>query len=139
MIQASTAFWPGYPERTEIHGTKGTAIISGDKLTTWDVENDSGDPAPVAQGRRVRRIRPDGDFARAVRAPVPRLRRSDHERAASRWWPARRVIEALEMWTRSTDRAARGSRSVWAGDPPNHGRLHQRSNSRTVRSKSFIR
>ena len=38
---------PGYTERIEIHGTKGTAIISGDKLTTWDVENDSGEPAPV--------------------------------------------------------------------------------------------
>jgi UDP-N-acetyl-2-amino-2-deoxyglucuronate dehydrogenase len=47
VVQAATAFWPGYPERTEFHGTKGTAIISGDKLTTWDVENDSGDPAPV--------------------------------------------------------------------------------------------
>ena len=49
VIQASTAFWPGYTERTEFHGTKGTAIISGDKLTTWDVENDSGEPAPVAK------------------------------------------------------------------------------------------
>jgi len=49
VIQASTAFWPGYTERTEFHGTKGTAIISGDKLTTWDVEKDSGDPAPVAK------------------------------------------------------------------------------------------
>ena len=48
VIQASTAFWPGYTERIEIHGTKGTAIISGDKLTTWDVENDAGEPAPVA-------------------------------------------------------------------------------------------
>src|SRR5690242_13751288 len=47
VIQASTAFWPGYTERIEIHGTKGTAVISGDKLTTWDVENDSGDPAPI--------------------------------------------------------------------------------------------
>jgi len=47
VLQASTAFWPGYTERTEFHGTKGTAIISGDKLTTWDVENDSGEPAPV--------------------------------------------------------------------------------------------
>ena len=46
VIQASTAFWPGYTERVEIHGTKGTAIISGDKLTTWDVQNDSGDPPP---------------------------------------------------------------------------------------------
>src|SRR5215475_5765063 len=47
VVQAATAFWPGYPERTEFHGTKGTAIISGDKLTTWDVEDDSGEPAPV--------------------------------------------------------------------------------------------
>jgi UDP-N-acetyl-2-amino-2-deoxyglucuronate dehydrogenase len=49
VFQAATAFWPGYTERTEFHGTKGTAIISGDKLTTWDVENDSGDPAPVSK------------------------------------------------------------------------------------------
>lgn len=47
VIQASTAFWPGYPERLEIHGTKGTAVITGDRLTTWDVQDDSGDPAPV--------------------------------------------------------------------------------------------
>src|SRR5579884_3324806 len=49
VVQASTAFWPGYTERLEIHGTKGTAIISGDKLTTWDVQDDSGDPAPLAR------------------------------------------------------------------------------------------
>src|SRR5690242_9202642 len=49
VIQASTAMWPGYPERTEFHGTKGTAVITGDKLTTWDVENDSGEPAPVSK------------------------------------------------------------------------------------------
>jgi predicted dehydrogenase len=49
VVQASTAMWPGYPERTEFHGTKGTAVISGDKLTVWDVENDDGEPAPLAQ------------------------------------------------------------------------------------------
>jgi UDP-N-acetyl-2-amino-2-deoxyglucuronate dehydrogenase len=53
VIQASTAFWPGYTERIEIHGTKGTAIISGDQLTTWDMLDDEGentsDPAPLAQ------------------------------------------------------------------------------------------
>jgi UDP-N-acetyl-2-amino-2-deoxyglucuronate dehydrogenase len=49
VIQASTAFWPGYSERIEIHGTKGSAIFTGDKLTAWDVENDSGEPAPVAR------------------------------------------------------------------------------------------
>lgn len=48
IVQASTAFWPGYSERVEIHGTRGTAIITGDKLTTWDVQNDSGDAPPLA-------------------------------------------------------------------------------------------
>lgn len=47
VIQAATAFWPGYPERIEIHGTKGTCVITGDKLTKWDVANDEGEPAPV--------------------------------------------------------------------------------------------
>jgi len=47
VIQASTAIWPGYSERIEIHGTKGTCIFTGDKLTTWGVDGDSGGPAPV--------------------------------------------------------------------------------------------
>ncbi len=47
VIQASTSFWPGYSERVEIHGTLGTAIFTGDKLTSWDVADDAGDPAPV--------------------------------------------------------------------------------------------
>jgi UDP-N-acetyl-2-amino-2-deoxyglucuronate dehydrogenase len=47
VLQASTALWPGYPERIEIHGTKGSAIVTGDKLTRWDVQNDTGDPAPI--------------------------------------------------------------------------------------------
>ena len=49
VIQAATAIWPGYPERLEIHGTRGTAIVTGDQLTSWDVQDDSGDPAPVMQ------------------------------------------------------------------------------------------
>jgi predicted dehydrogenase len=48
VIQAATAFRPGYPERVEIHGTKGTAIVTGDRLTTWDVKDDAGPPAPVS-------------------------------------------------------------------------------------------
>jgi UDP-N-acetyl-2-amino-2-deoxyglucuronate dehydrogenase len=51
VIQASTAFRPGSPERLEIHGTKGTAIIAGDRLVTWDVEesleNDLPDQPPL--------------------------------------------------------------------------------------------
>ena len=48
VIEASTAMWPGYPERIELHGTRGTAIVTGDKLTTWDVQDDTGEPAPLA-------------------------------------------------------------------------------------------
>ena len=48
VIQASTAIWPGYSERVEIHGTRGTAVITGDKLTTWDVQDDEGDAPPLA-------------------------------------------------------------------------------------------
>lgn len=47
VLQASTAVWPGYPERIEIHGTKGSAIITGDRLTSWDVMNDAGPPPPL--------------------------------------------------------------------------------------------
>lgn len=49
VLQASTAFWPGSAERIELHGTKGTAIVSGDKLTSWDVQDDAGEPAPVVK------------------------------------------------------------------------------------------
>lgn len=47
VLQAATCLWPGYPERLEIHGSKGTAIVTGDKLTTWDVQDDAGADAPI--------------------------------------------------------------------------------------------
>jgi UDP-N-acetyl-2-amino-2-deoxyglucuronate dehydrogenase len=49
VIQAATALWPGYSERIEIHGTKGSAIVTGDQLTVWDVKGDEGAPAPISQ------------------------------------------------------------------------------------------
>ena len=48
VIQAATAIHPGYPERMEFHGTKGSATITGDRLTAWDVEGDAGVDAPLA-------------------------------------------------------------------------------------------
>lgn len=47
VIQASTAFWPGSPERIDIHGTNGTAIMTGDHISAWQVKDDCGEPAPV--------------------------------------------------------------------------------------------
>lgn len=43
VIQASTAVLPGYPERIEIHGTKGSAVVTGDRLSVWDVADDMGE------------------------------------------------------------------------------------------------
>ncbi len=85
VIQASTAFWPGYTERVEIHGAKGTAVISGDQLTAWDVLDDAdanrADPAPVAANvssgssdpmaiSLISFERQFQDFANAIRAGV---------------------------------------------------------------------
>ncbi len=47
VLQASTAVWPGYPERIEVHGTHGSAVITGDRLTGWDVKQDAGPPPPL--------------------------------------------------------------------------------------------
>ncbi len=52
VLQASTAFWPGSPERLELHGTLGTAVITGDRLTCWKIADDvavTSAPAPVAE------------------------------------------------------------------------------------------
>src|SRR5688500_18692724 len=50
VLQAATALWPGYSERVELHGTKGSAIITGDQLTTWDVKDDVGEAPPLSAG-----------------------------------------------------------------------------------------
>ena len=52
VIEAATALWPGYAERIELHGTKGSAIVTGDQLTTWDVKEDAGEPAPISQAAK---------------------------------------------------------------------------------------
>ena len=48
VIQAATAIAPGYPERLEIHGTRGSAVVSGDRLVGWDVKGDTGARPPLA-------------------------------------------------------------------------------------------
>ncbi|GAB5551146.1 MAG: Gfo/Idh/MocA family oxidoreductase [Saprospiraceae bacterium] len=37
-IEASTAIIPGYPERLEIYGTKGSVILEGGKIAAWNLE-----------------------------------------------------------------------------------------------------
>ena len=49
VIQASTAIQPGYPERIEIHGTRGSAVIEGDQLVAFDLVEGDGSDAPIAR------------------------------------------------------------------------------------------
>ncbi|NND07339.1 MAG: Gfo/Idh/MocA family oxidoreductase [Saprospiraceae bacterium] len=39
-IQASTSMWPGYPERLEIYGEKGSIILEGGKITAWNIQGE---------------------------------------------------------------------------------------------------
>ncbi len=38
-IEGSTAITPGYPARLEIYGTKGSVILEGGKIISWDIED----------------------------------------------------------------------------------------------------
>lgn len=45
VIEATTSAWPGLLKKTEIHGTKGTAIVEQDDVLRWEFEDeDPGDP-----------------------------------------------------------------------------------------------
>ena len=40
VVQASTALWPGADVRTEINGTEGTAIVTGEKMAVWQFRDE---------------------------------------------------------------------------------------------------
>lgn len=111
VIQAATAFWPGYTERTEFHGTKGTAIISGDKLTAWDVEGDAGEPAPV-----VRQVASGASDPMAISfAPFERQFREFGEAVAAGRKPlvaGEEGLQALEV-VDAIYRSCRSGARVW--------------------------
>lgn len=63
VLQNSTSFYPGMSERLEVHGAYGTAIIEGDRLKVWEV-----DQAAAA----------DGLYGRGVQSqPTPNLRTTE--------------------------------------------------------------
>ncbi len=51
-IVASTALWPGYPERLEIYGEKGSIFLEGGKISTWNVM-DKAEPAELLQQEQL--------------------------------------------------------------------------------------
>ncbi|MCP4785082.1 MAG: Gfo/Idh/MocA family oxidoreductase [Fuerstiella sp.] len=47
VIEATTAAWPGLLKKTEIHGTKGTAIVEQDDVLRWEFEDEAPDDAKI--------------------------------------------------------------------------------------------
>lgn len=45
-ITAGTALYPGYPERVEIYGEKGSILMEGGRITQWNVQ---GIPSPISK------------------------------------------------------------------------------------------
>jgi predicted dehydrogenase len=62
VVQASTALWPGTDVRIEVNGTDGTAIMTGEKMTTWQFR----DQRPADES-----IRQLGDEKQATAAGGP--------------------------------------------------------------------
>jgi UDP-N-acetyl-2-amino-2-deoxyglucuronate dehydrogenase len=47
VIEATTAAWPGLLKKTEIHGTKGTAIVEQDDVVRWEFEEEAPDDTKI--------------------------------------------------------------------------------------------
>ena len=46
VIEATTAAYPGLPERLEVTGTEGTVIIEDDDIVVWELLDERGDVGP---------------------------------------------------------------------------------------------
>ncbi|WP_291781176.1 Gfo/Idh/MocA family oxidoreductase [Cecembia sp.] len=83
-ITASTAIFPGYPERLEIYGSKGSIILEGGKIKAWDilgkpsiainpsVSNNSGASDPMAIGHQWH-LEQYKDFLNAIQDDIAPL------------------------------------------------------------------
>jgi len=47
VVQASTALWPGTDIRIEINGTEGTAIMQGERMSTWKFRDEKPEDEEV--------------------------------------------------------------------------------------------
>lgn len=47
VVEASTALWPGTDIRIEINGTNGTAIVCGERMTTWKFKEERPEDAEI--------------------------------------------------------------------------------------------
>ncbi len=83
VIEASTAVYPGYLKRIEIHGSEGSAVMEEEDIEAWDfAKKQKRDEAirqrmPRTPQHRRRRERPDRHRPSRPRPPIRRRARSD--------------------------------------------------------------
>jgi len=49
LVQASTALWPGTDVRIEVNGEDGTAVMSGEKMVTWQFRDELPEDGEIRQ------------------------------------------------------------------------------------------
>lgn len=49
-VTSATALFPGYPERVEIYGTEGSAILEGGKITAWNIKGQEAEDIKTDSG-----------------------------------------------------------------------------------------
>ena len=82
-IEGSTSIYPGYPERLEIHGSKGSIIYEGGKIIAWNlmdgptegmkgsaVASGASDPMAIDYGYHKKQIQNMVDAIRNDREPL---------------------------------------------------------------------
>jgi predicted dehydrogenase len=75
-IQASTAVYPGLPERLEVAGTEGTVVVETGRLRVWQLKAEAGETGPygsklTALGQLP--VEPPGDRTEGHRAQMGEL------------------------------------------------------------------
>jgi predicted dehydrogenase len=69
VIQGSTSFFPGFAERLEIHGKRGSVMIEGDRAKVWELNKNEGDDlSPYGRGVTSQ---PTPNIAYSDRLPEP--------------------------------------------------------------------
>jgi predicted dehydrogenase len=53
VIEGSTSIYPGFPERLEIHGEKGTIVLEGGKIKTWEIQGTKEKPGEIAAAEKT--------------------------------------------------------------------------------------
>ncbi|HLJ58103.1 MAG TPA: Gfo/Idh/MocA family oxidoreductase [bacterium] len=65
VIEATTAAYPGLPERLEVTGTDGTVIIEDDDIVVWELLDERGDVGPYGI-RATRHPRPEAAASQSL-------------------------------------------------------------------------